>query len=145
MNTLSIAPQLALHFLQTMNTRNETHDKRGNEKDMFKAAPATTTAPTTTPITASAQPPEYTPSIEDQYLPKSIRGSNNNPYSIMNAVTETIQKPGAAITTATAAANDPIPSTSIEIETVVESTQKEVVIEPIQTLSSSSSTVNHAL
>ena len=151
MNTLSIAPQLALHFLQTMNTRNETHDKRGNEKDMFKATTAPTTA--SAPITASttAQPPEYTPSIEDQYLPKSIRGSNNNPYSIMNAVTETIQKPGAATTsaTATATANDPIPSTSIEVETVVESTQKEVVIEQIQTLSSSSSssssTVNHAL
>ena len=139
MNTLSIAPQLALHFLQTMNTRNETHDKRGNDKEMFKAAP--TTASATAPMTT--QPPEYTPSIEDQYLPKSIRGSNNNPYSIMNAVTETIQKPGAA----TATANDPIPSTSIEVETVVESTQKEVVIEPIQTLSSSSSqsTVNHAL
>jgi hypothetical protein len=141
MNTLSIAPQLVLHFLQTMNTRNETHDKRGNEKDMFKA----TTAPTTASASAPAQPPEYTPSIEDQYLPKSIRGSNNNPYSIMNAVTETIQKPGAATTAM--ATNDPIPSTSIEIETVVESTQKEVVIEPIQTLSSSSSssTVNHAL
>jgi hypothetical protein len=151
MNTLSIAPQLVLHFLQTMNTRNETHDKRGNEKDMFKAAPTTTTASAsasaTTPMTT--QPPEYTPSIEDQYLPKSIRGSNNNPYSIMNAVTETIQKPGATTATATVTAttNDPIPSTSIEIETVVESTQKEVVIEPIQTLSSSSSssTVNHAL
>jgi hypothetical protein len=134
-----------------MNTRNETHDKRGNEKDMFKAAPTTTTASAsasaTTPMTT--QPPEYTPSIEDQYLPKSIRGSNNNPYSIMNAVTETIQKPGATTATATVTAttNDPIPSTSIEIETVVESTQKEVVIEPIQTLSSSSSssTVNHAL
>ena len=147
MNMLSIAPQLVLHFLQTMNTRNETLDKRGNGKEMFKAAP--TTAPTTTPITASAQPPEYTPSIEDQYLPKSIRGSNNNPYSIMNAVTETIQKPGAATATAATATNDPIPSTSIEIETVVESTQKEVVIEPIQSSSSSSSssqsTVNHAL
>ena len=149
MNTLSIAPQLALHFLQTMNTRNETHDKRGNEKEMFKTATAPTTASATAPT--SAQPPEYTPSIEDQYLPKSIRGNNNNPYSIMNAVTETIQKPGAATTTATATAttNDPIPSTSIEVETVVESTQKEVVIEPIQTLSSSSSssssTVNHAL
>jgi hypothetical protein len=142
MNTLSIMPQLALHLLQTMNTRSDTLAKRGNEKDMFKAA--TATAPTTAP----AQPPEYTPSIEDQYLPKSIRGSNNNPYSIMNSVTENIEKPGAATTTM--AANDPIPSTSIEIETVVESTQKEVVIEPLQSLSSSSSsssssTVNHAL
>jgi len=141
MNTLSIMPQLALHLLQTMNTRSDTLEKHVNEKEMFKTA--TTSAPTTAPTAAPAQPPEYTPSIEDQYLPKSIRGNNNNPYSIMNSVTENIQKPGAATTTM--AANDPIPSTSIEIETVVESTQKEVVIEPIQTLSSSSSTVNHAL
>ena len=142
MNTLSIMPQLALHLLQTLNTRSDTHEKRVNEKEMFKRATAPTTA------TAPAHPPEYTPSIEDQYLPKSIRGNNNNPYSIMNAVTENIQKPGAVTTTATTA-NDPIPSTSIEIETVAESTQKEVVIEPIQTSSSSSSssssTVNHAL
>jgi hypothetical protein len=149
MNTLSIIPQLALHLLQTLNTRSDTLEKHVNEKEMFKT---TTTAPiataTATATAVPVQPPEYTPSIEDQYLPKSIRGNNNNPYSIMNAVTETIQKPGAATTStaaaATTAANDPIPSTSIEVETVVESTQKEVVIEPIQTLSSSS-TVNHAL
>jgi hypothetical protein len=156
MNTLSIMPQLALHLLQTLNTRSDTLEKHVNDKEMFKRATAPTTAPTPTPAPTPAHPPEYTPSIEDQYLPKSIRGNNNNPYSIMNAVTETIQKPGAVTTTATATAtattaNDPIPSTSIEIETVVESTQKEVVIEPIQTLSSSSSssssssTVNHAL
>jgi len=156
MNTLSIMPQLALHLLQTLNTRSDTLEKHVNDKDMFKRATASTTAPAPTPTPTPAHPPEYTPSIEDQYLPKSIRGNNNNPYSIMNAVTETIQKPGAVTTTATAtatatSANDPIPSTSIELETVVESTQKEVVIEPIQTLSSSSSssssssTVNHAL
>ncbi len=155
MNTLSIMPQLALHLLQTLNTRSDTLEKHVNEKEMFKTTTGTgttTTAPiataTATATAAPAQPPEYTPSIEDQYLPKSIRGNNNNPYSIMNAVTETIQKPGVATTStavaATTAANDPIPSTSIEVETVVESTQKEVVIEPIQTLSSSS-TVNHAL
>lgn len=144
MNTLSIMPQLALHLLQTMNTRSDTLEKHVNEKEMFKTA--TATAPTTAPTAAPAQPPEYTPSIEDQYLPKSIRGNNNNPYSIMNSVTENIEKPVAATTTM--AANDPIPSTSIEIETVAESTQKEVVIEPLQSLSSSSSsssTVNHAL
>jgi hypothetical protein len=61
----------------------------------------------------------------------------------MNAVTETVQKLGATATTPT---TDPIAATtSIEVETVVESTQKEMVIEPIQTLSSSSSTVNHSL
>lgn len=140
MNTISIAPQLVLHFLQTMNTRSDTLDKCVKDKEMFKTATATATAPTTSHMTAPTQPPEYTPSIEDQYLPKSIRGNNNNPYSIMNAVTETIQKPEASTTTTTINANEPIASTSIEVETVVESTQKEVVIEPIQ-----SSTVNHAL
>jgi len=34
---------------------------------------------------------EYTPSTEEQYLPKSLRGNNTNPYSIMNAMTETVQ------------------------------------------------------
>jgi len=36
-------------------------------------------------------PEEYTPSIEDQYLPKSLRGTNNNPYSIMNAMPPVIE------------------------------------------------------
>jgi hypothetical protein len=31
---------------------------------------------------------EYSPSIEAQYLPKSLRGTN--PYSIMNAMTENV-------------------------------------------------------
>ena len=149
MNTLSIAPQLVLHILQTMNTRSDTLEKHGNGIDQLKnktssePASAPASAPTTTP-----QIPEYTPSIEDQYLPKSIRGNNNNPYTIMNAVTETVQKPDATTTTtstATTTTTDPIAATSIEVETVVESTQKEMVIEPIQTLSSSSSTVNHSL
>jgi hypothetical protein len=151
MNTLSIAPQLVLHFLQTMNTRSDTLEKHGNGMDQFKIKTVSTptSTPTSTPMSTptstptSTQPPEYTPSIEDQYLPKSIRGNNNNPYSIMNAVTETVQKLGATATTPT---TDPIAATtSIEVETVVESTQKEMVIEPIQTLSSSSSTVNHSL
>jgi hypothetical protein len=128
-----------------MNTRSDTLEKHGNGIDQLKnkTASAPASAPTMTP-----QIPEYTPSIEDQYLPKSIRGNNNNPYTIMNAVTETVQKPDATTTataTTTTTTTDPIAATSIEVETVVESTQKEMVIEPIQTLSSSSSTVNHSL
>ena len=145
MNTLSIAPQLVLHFLQTMNTRSDTLEKHGNGMDQFKIKTVSTSTPTPTSTPTSTQPPEYTPSIEDQYLPKSIRGNNNNPYSIMNAVTETVQKLGATATTPTTTTDPIAATTSIEVETVVESTQKEMVIEPIQTLSSSSSTVNHSL
>jgi hypothetical protein len=43
------------------------------------------------PPTPSSVIMEYAPSTEDQYLPKSLRGNNTNPYSIMNAMTETVQ------------------------------------------------------
>ena len=33
---------------------------------------------------------EYAPSLDDQYLPKSLRGSSSNPYSIMNAVSDNV-------------------------------------------------------
>jgi hypothetical protein len=95
MNTLSIAPQLTMNVLQNMNIKRDTLEKRAIVKGQFQqttmmlsddvntrrsgetavASPATVTA-------------EYSPSIEAQYLPKSLRGTN--PYSIMNAMTENV-------------------------------------------------------
>jgi hypothetical protein len=101
MSTLSIAPQIVMSTLQHMNTKQDTLEKRVIGKREFERKTTTTptnikTQPTTNSIshsTASA-PTEYTPSIEQQYLPKSLRGTNNNPYSIMNAMTELVNKTG---------------------------------------------------
>ena len=99
MNTLAIAPQLTLNVLQNMNIKRDTLEKRAivksqfQETTLFDDAVATSSpnrhgnAATTT---TSAPAPEYSPSIEAQYLPKSLRGTSNNPYSIMNAMTENV-------------------------------------------------------
>lgn len=100
MNTLAIAPQLTLNVLQNMNIKRDTLEKRAivksqfQETTLFDDAVATSSpnrhgnAATTT--TAGPPAPEYSPSIEAQYLPKSLRGTSNNPYSIMNAMTENV-------------------------------------------------------
>lgn len=101
MSTLSIAPQIVMSTLQHMNTKQDTLEKRVIGKQEFQRKTSTTptnikTQSTTNSgshVTASA-PTEYTPSIEQQYLPKSLRGTNNNPYSIMNAMTELVNKTG---------------------------------------------------
>lgn len=92
MNTLSIAPQLMLNVLQNMNIKRDTLEKRAIVKSQFQG---TTTgnsndadmATSTAASTASTAAVEYeSSSIEAQYLPKSLRGTN--PYSIMNEMTE---------------------------------------------------------
>lgn len=104
MSTLSIVPQIVMSTLQHMNTKRDTLEKRVIGKQEFQrktqtqnmsTIPATAVA-SSTPSAISSKPPlpEYTPSIEDQYLPKSLRGNNSNPYSIMNSMTETIHKKG---------------------------------------------------
>jgi hypothetical protein len=112
MSTLSIAPQIVMSGLQNMNTKRDTLEKRVIGKQQLQrntltqtsstaAAAAAATRPTMNTNTSSGnnstvatQRPEYTPSIEEQYLPKSLRGNSNNPYSIMNSMTETIPKKG---------------------------------------------------
>jgi hypothetical protein len=103
-----------------------------------------TNTPTPNAATIQTAPPEYTPSIEDQYLPKSLRGNSNNPYSIMNATaineSRTVNTPTATATaTATATlALAPDPITTIvappEIQSSTPSTEytpseKEVTVE----------------
>lgn len=120
MNTISIAPQLIMNVLQNMNTKRDTLEKRAFIKNQFQE---TTIVGNNSGDTSSAlippahSEPEYLPSLEDQYLPKSLRGSNSNPYNIMNAMSENvssaIQPDQSNVTTAT-----PIPSGS-ELETSI--------------------------
>lgn len=104
MNTLSIAPHLLLNVLQNMNIKRDTLEKRASVKSQIQAtttirsdendparagagAGAGATIPEHSNVVVVA---DYDSSpIETQYLPKSLRG-NNNPYNIMNAVTENV-------------------------------------------------------
>jgi len=146
MNTISIAPQLFMNVLQNMNTKRDTLEKRAFIKHQFQETTLVGNhggdASVYTAASASASAsigPEYTPSVEDQYLPKSLRGTSSNPYSIMNAMTENvssaIQPEISNVTTASS-----IPT---ELETSIitassgtaaaseyNSTQKEVTITP---------------
>jgi hypothetical protein len=96
MNTLAIAPQLTLNVLQNMNIKRDTLEKRAIGKSQFREttlfADDTSTTTNTTEAAAAAVAaadiPEYAPSVDDQYLPKSLRGTN--PYSIMNTMTESV-------------------------------------------------------
>ena len=91
MNTIAIMPQLVMSALQIMNTKRDTLEKRVVvRKQEFQIK--TTKQPVNHASSSTTAPPsEYAPSIEDQYLPKSLRGNNGNPYSIMNSMTETMQ------------------------------------------------------
>jgi|LauGreDrversion4_2_1035121.scaffolds.fasta_scaffold06333_5 hypothetical protein len=93
MNTLSIMPHLGLNILQNLNIKRDTLEKRAivntHFKDTAAAGGSEERVSTNTPITTA--PFEYEPSIESQYLPKSLRGSNHNPYSIMDAITPMIE------------------------------------------------------
>ncbi len=98
MNTLSIAPRLMLNVLQNMNIKRDTLEKRAFIKTQFQE----TTLPSITNVSGSGsgtgsvkmettnETHDLTPSIEEQYLPKSLRGANTNPYSIMNATTDSV-------------------------------------------------------
>jgi hypothetical protein len=93
MNTIAIMPQLIMSTLQSMNTKRDTLEKRvvgGKHEFQIKTGKQPVTRATSS--TTTAPPSEYTPSIEDQYLPKSLRGNSSNPYSIMNSMTETIHE-----------------------------------------------------
>jgi hypothetical protein len=101
MSTLSIMPQIVMSTLQQMNTKQDTLEKRviGKKEIQRKTHSQNIKYNDTTSSinqksyssqSSITSPIEYTPSIEDQYLPKSIRGNSNNPYSIMNAMTEIV-------------------------------------------------------
>ena len=147
MNTISIAPQLIMNVLQNMNTKRDTIEKRAFIKNQFqettlvgditeytaRGAAAATPAAT---ATAASHDPEYSPSIEDQYLPKSLRGTSSNPYSIMNAMTENVSSaihPDQSNVTATPSELETsiiTASSSSAVASEYTSTQKEVTIPP---------------
>ena len=104
MNTLAIAPQLTLNVLQNMNIKRDTLEKRASVKSQFSDGVDTTDGSSGGEHHPPPPPPtEYTPSVDSQYLPKSIRGTSNNPYSIMNAVTENVASANASAAAAAAA------------------------------------------
>ena len=107
MNTLAIAPQLTLNVLQNMNIKRDTLEKRAIVKSQFSYGVDTTDGGSggSSGSSGGGEPPpppptEYTPSVDSQYLPKSIRGTSNNPYSIMNAVTENVASANASASAA---------------------------------------------
>ena len=140
MNTVSIVPQLILNVLQNMNTKRDTLEKRAFIKNRFQE----TTLMNNTAVSDDAveleqiveKQPEYTPSLEEQYLPKTLRSANSNPYSIMNAVSQHVANPPDAnsvvpVTTSAAAALEvsmiPADSKNDNVESVAPS-GSEVII-----------------
>jgi hypothetical protein len=96
MNTIAIIPELVMSTLQNINTKRDTIEKRViSKKQIQEKSLDTYNTPIVnkdiTHVPPSSGAIEYTPSTEEQYLPKSLRGNNTNPYSIMNAMTETVQ------------------------------------------------------
>jgi len=143
MNTISIAPQLIMNVLQNMNTKRDTIEKRAFIKNQFQETTLvgditeyTARVAPAPPTAAASHAPEYSPSIEDQYLPKSLRGTSSNPYSIMNAMTENvlsaIHPDQSNVTAAPSELETSIVSASSSTAVALEytSTQKEVTIPP---------------
>ena len=152
MNTISIAPQLFMNVLQNMNTKRDTFEKRAfinnqfQETTLISSSGDVDSSASASASTSASLVSEYSPSIEEQYLPKSLRGSSSNPYSIMNAMTENVSNAIQSVYTEnynvapTAASAGAIPA---ELETSIisassttvaaseyNSTQKEVTITP---------------
>jgi hypothetical protein len=73
-----------------MNIKRDTLEKRASFKSEFQETPTVIQPPRSEHLEVSGTTAEYTPSVEHLYLPKSLRGPNNNPYSIMNSMTESI-------------------------------------------------------
>jgi len=145
MNTLSIAPQLMLNVLQNMNIKRDTLEKRAIVKSQFQetttgnsnhadtAASASASASAAHAAAASTAPVDYeSSSIEAQYLPKSLRGTN--PYSIM---TEHVV-PSTSLSSTSSTDNNIVPAdleTSIASAAIVST--NEVIIQSPESLTNS--------
>ena len=131
MNTVSIMPQLIMSALQNINTKRDTIEKRAIGKTQIqRSTTATKSEPGPESAARPSLPPtnkdEYSPSIDEQYLPKSVRGNNNNPYSIMNAMTDSVPKLSSVSTR-----SDPEPA-PVSTVAVIGSTQQSETL-PSQT------------
>ena len=130
MNTISIAPQLIMNVLQNMNTKRDTLEKRTFIKNQFQESTMASASfmpntPTTQQMPNTVPPPEYTPSAEDQYLPKSLRGTtNSNPYSIINAITDKVP---------TNDAHTPANNSTNELETLIVAASPTIIPPPNDT------------
>lgn len=153
MNTISIAPQLILNVLQNMNIKRDTLENRAYIKNQFQNSTITSNTNSdngsavqqnTSSCSASSASstahyesrPEYIPSLEAQYLPKTLRGTSSNPYSIMNAMSENV----AMTESAPPVTIEPSSSSPLEVSTVPE-TNKEVIVTPNLVSSQESSSV----
>jgi hypothetical protein len=136
MNTVSIAPQLVLNVLQNMNMKRDTLEKRAFIKNQFQETTLTSNSEGSRnnniqPPTINQQP-EYLPSLEEQYLPKTLRGSSSNPYSIMNAVSEKVSN----------SIQPSLPSSLESLETmVIQDTKKEVIVNPMNEETAETTTI----
>jgi hypothetical protein len=145
MNTLSIAPQLMLNVLQNMNIKRDTLEKRAIVKSQFQEtttgnsnhADTATSASATSASAAPTSPTEYeSSSIEAQYLPKSLRGTN--PYSIMNEMTEHVVPSTSSVSSMSSTDNNIVPAdleTSIASAAIVST--NEVIIQSPESLTNS--------
>jgi hypothetical protein len=147
MNTLSIAPQLMLNVLQNMNIKRDTLEKRAIVKSQFQetttgnsnhadtaaSASASASASAAHAAAVSTAPVDYeSSSIEAQYLPKSLRGTN--PYSIM---TEHVV-PSTSLSSTSSTDNNIVPAdleTSIASAAIVST--NEVIIQSPESLTNS--------
>lgn len=139
MNTVSIAPQLILNVLQNMNTKRDTLEKRAFIKNQFQETTLLNNTDNNTRIETvngggggstgqlNNPPPEYMPSLEEQYLPKTLRGTNSNPYHIMNAMSENVTNTPAPIVSSNTIEPTNASSTTLEV-TMIPETKKEVII-----------------
>jgi hypothetical protein len=141
MNTVSIAPQLILNVLQNMNTKRDTLEKRAFIKNQFQETTLISNTDNNTRVeTANGgggggstgqlnqnPPPEYIPTLEEQYLPKTLRGTNSNPYHIMNAMSENVTNTPAPIVSSNTIEPTTASSTTLEV-TMIPETKKEVII-----------------
>jgi hypothetical protein len=97
MNTLSISPEIAMSTLQHMNTKRDTHEKRvlvGKDEFTRKQLDSSIgriPTPNVPNVPVKQSSVEYDPSIEEQYLPKSLRGNSSNPYSMMNSMSDQLK------------------------------------------------------
>lgn len=131
MNTISIAPQLIMNVLQNMNTKRDTLEKRTFIKNQFQETTIASSSftPTTPPTPNTAPHPEYTPSAEDQYLPKSLRGTtSNNPYSIINTMTDKVP---------TNDSHTPANNSTNELETLIVAASPTIIPPPNDTTAES--------
>lgn len=135
MNTVSIAPQLILNVLQNMNMKRDTLEKRAFIKNQFQETTLASGIDNNITVASGSgstgqindTQPEYMPSLEEQYLPKTLRGINSNPYQIMNAMNENVTNTPAPIFTNSNNVEPITSSASLEVSMIPES-KKEVII-----------------